>query len=202
MSSTTVASSDKVASYSMKQYCKCQDSRHERRYQRREEKRRDEILKQSSYILLLILLLTMVNTDYRSAMNAAPSNADKEGFIYRFTGVDPVSGLEFVKYGFTSQPEIRMDAWDRQCWPEAHNWGTFFGRFLGREKQAKRVIHRYFKHENGWMVPKRCPFCGVLHQEKFSVLILGSIEAADEEIERLFTEMGWSICRITIPERE
>ncbi|KAJ7663577.1 hypothetical protein B0H17DRAFT_1211590 [Mycena rosella] len=79
-----------------------------------------------------------------------------------------------AKIGFSGMPPRRKREWMRQCRPQQQEWRFYY--HVPDARRFEALIHLHFRLHSAWIPPKRCEFCGVRHQEKFSLARCGEMD--------------------------
>ncbi|KAJ7435197.1 hypothetical protein B0H11DRAFT_2367977, partial [Mycena galericulata] len=134
----------------------------------------------------------MSSTDVEDAILAAPSASDCRGGFYGFRIPKTRSTLAIVKLGRAKEPRKRQAQWARQCRGERHRWLPYYWE-VPFYKKFEKIIHCHFKAAGAWVVPHRCRFCTVRHQEKFGLKACGGVRGLVRVVEYYLGRLNWPV---------
>ncbi|KAJ7464333.1 hypothetical protein B0H11DRAFT_2240733 [Mycena galericulata] len=137
----------------------------------------------------------MSSTDVEDAILAAPSASDCRGGFYGFRIPKTRSTLAIVKLGRAKEPRKRQAQWARQCRGERHRWLPYYWE-VPFYKKFEKIIHCHFKAAGAWVVPHRCRFCTVRHQEKFGLKACGGVRGLVRVVEYYLGRLNWPVIRL------
>ncbi|KAJ6564515.1 hypothetical protein B0H19DRAFT_1068054 [Mycena capillaripes] len=126
------------------------------------------------------------NADVEAAMAQPPSPIDAHGWVYAHR-VELPDGTVVLKFGRSDDPERRTRQWREQCWNDEIE--LLWVVETNHAKKLERLCHRLFKAKGAWVIPFHCESCGVHHQEKFWVELLGGWGELEEQVLRMARRM-------------
>ncbi|KAJ7429055.1 hypothetical protein B0H11DRAFT_1946271, partial [Mycena galericulata] len=129
-------------------------------------------------------------TDVESALLAPPSASDGRGAFYGFRIGKTQSSI--LKLGRAKEPRKRRSQWARQCRGERHCWLPYYWE-VPFYKKFEKIIHYHFKAAGAWVVPHRCRFCTVRHQEKFGLKACGGVRGLVRVVEYYLGRLNWPV---------
>ncbi|KAJ7440077.1 hypothetical protein B0H11DRAFT_2230170 [Mycena galericulata] len=133
-------------------------------------------------------------TDVEDAILAAPSASDCRGAFYGFLIAKTRSTPGIVKLGRAKEPRKRQAQWARQCRGERHRWLPYYWE-VPFYKKFEKIIHCHYKAAGAWVVPHRCRFCTVRHQEKFGLKACGGVRGLVRVVEYYLGRLNWPVIR-------
>ncbi|KAJ7429272.1 hypothetical protein B0H11DRAFT_2412504 [Mycena galericulata] len=133
-------------------------------------------------------------TDVEDALLAPPSASDGRGGFYGFRIAKTRSTPGIIKLGRAKVPRKRQAQWARQCRGERHRWLPYYWE-VPFYKKFEKIIHRHYKAAGAWVVPHRCRFCTVRHQEKFDLKACGGVRGLVRVVEYYLGRLNWPVIR-------
>ncbi|KAJ7719888.1 hypothetical protein DFH07DRAFT_972792 [Mycena maculata] len=139
-------------------------------------------------------LMSPTTTTVEDAVLAPPSASDCRGAFYGFRIAKMRATPAIVKLGRAKEPRKRRAQWAHQCRGERHRWLTYYWE-VPFYKKFEKIIHCHYKAAGAWVVPDRCRFCTVRHQEKFGLKACGGVRGLVRVVEYYLGRLNWPVIR-------
>ncbi|KAJ7712912.1 hypothetical protein DFH07DRAFT_1018823 [Mycena maculata] len=137
-------------------------------------------------------LMSPTTTTVEDAVLAPPSASDCRGAFYGFRIAKMRATPAIVKLGRAKEPRKRRAQWAHQCRGERHRWLTYYWE-VPFYKKFEKIIHCHYKAAGAWVVPDRCRFCTVRHQEKFGLKACGGVRGLVRVVEYYLGRLNWPV---------